>query len=127
LRSYSSIYNVGHRALAGLFDGPVIVEEKVDGSQFSFGLGTDDVLRARSKGAEINLEAPKKMLSRGVETVKALQAGGVLTPGWTSRRRDVRRGSRHQRIQTGLGVAGSCMLTDYPWKPSFLVGIATRR
>lgn len=36
--SYPSIFAIGHRALAELLLDPVIVEEKVDGSQFSFGL-----------------------------------------------------------------------------------------
>jgi len=35
LGSYPSIYNLGHRYLGDLLDGPVVVEEKVDGSQFS--------------------------------------------------------------------------------------------
>jgi hypothetical protein len=35
--SYSSIYALGHKALAELFMEPVLIEEKVDGSQFSFG------------------------------------------------------------------------------------------
>ena len=36
--SFPSVYAVGHAALADLFLDDVIVEEKVDGSQFSFGL-----------------------------------------------------------------------------------------
>lgn len=36
--SYPSIYNLGHRYIADLLTVPVIVEEKIDGSQFSFGL-----------------------------------------------------------------------------------------
>lgn len=35
--SYPKIWNVGHAAVATMFDHPVLVEEKVDGSQFSFG------------------------------------------------------------------------------------------
>jgi len=37
---YCQIYNLGHRAIADLLRGPVIIEEKIDGSQFSFGLFT---------------------------------------------------------------------------------------
>jgi hypothetical protein len=37
LASYPSIYALGHRALTDLFDGDVVVQEKVDGSQISFG------------------------------------------------------------------------------------------
>ena len=38
ISSYPKIYSLGHAAILDLLDGRVIVEEKVDGSQFSFGL-----------------------------------------------------------------------------------------
>ena len=50
--SYPSIFALGHRALAELFLDPVVVEEKVDGSQFSFGLFEENgehILRARDR------------------------------------------------------------------------------
>lgn len=37
MQSYSKIYQLGHRETLRIFEGPVTVEEKVDGSQFSFG------------------------------------------------------------------------------------------
>jgi hypothetical protein len=82
LPSYPSIYNLGHAAIADLFSGEVIVEEKVDGSQISFGV-RDGQLALRSKGAEINVLAPEGMFALGVETAKALQ--GKLRDGWTYR------------------------------------------
>ena len=36
--SYPSIFNLGHKAIQNLLTVDVNVEEKVDGSQFSFGL-----------------------------------------------------------------------------------------
>lgn len=83
MHSYSTIYNLGHKAIADLFKHPVVVEEKVDGSQFSFSMGLDGVLRARSRGAELHLEAPEKMFAAGIEAVKA--RADLLTPGWTYR------------------------------------------
>jgi hypothetical protein len=93
--SYASIYNMGHAAIADLLLDDVIVEEKVDGSQFSFGLfeepcmdfgalstGTQR-LRVRSKGAEMIPDAPEKMFNKGVEAVKSRL--GILHPGWTYR------------------------------------------
>lgn len=82
--SYSSIYNLGHKALTELFDGPVTVEEKVDGSQFSFGV-FDGVLRARSKGAELNLVAPEQMFLAGIKRAQELAEDGRLRDGWTYR------------------------------------------
>ena len=79
--SYPSIYNLGHRAIAYLLDGEVLIEEKVDGSQFSFGVDEDEELHVRSKGATIYVEAPEKMFAKAVEVVKSLQ----LHPGWTYR------------------------------------------
>lgn len=81
--SYSSIYNMGHKAIADLLKGPVYVEEKVDGSQFSFGVDEEGTLRVRSKGCEMVVDAPEKMFSLAVETVKRLQP--LLHPGWTYR------------------------------------------
>lgn len=69
LNSYPSIYNIGHSAVSDLFTGPVIVEEKVDGSQIGFQVGIDGVLRMRSKGAQLTIEAPADMFKRGVEAV----------------------------------------------------------
>lgn len=83
--SYPSIFAIGHRALTELLFDPVIVEEKVDGSQFSFGLFDQEngerVLRCRSKGAQLNIVAPEKMFTEAVEVAKSLP----LTPGWTYR------------------------------------------
>lgn len=83
LNSYPSIFNVGHAAVKDLFKDPVYVQEKIDGSQFSFGVDLNGVLYARSKGASLNLEAPEKMFSEAVATVKELQP--LLHPGWTYR------------------------------------------
>jgi hypothetical protein len=81
--TYSSIYSLGHKAIADLLKGPVYVEEKVDGSQFSFGVDEEGTLRVRSKGCEMVVDAPEKMFSLAVETVKRLQP--LLHPGWTYR------------------------------------------
>ena len=63
---------------------PVIVEEKLDGSQFSFGVfGPENELKCRSKGAQLNLFAPEKMFIPGIETAKKLAP--LLVNGWTYR------------------------------------------
>lgn len=80
---YSSIFNMGHKAIADLLKGPVYVEEKVDGSQFSFGITEEGDLKVRSKSCEMVVDAPEKMFSLGVETVKRLAP--LLHPGWTYR------------------------------------------
>lgn len=104
IHSYPSIYALGHKAVADIFTEEVIIEEKIDGSQFSFGVyhepdkasakpgdpinvPPDDVypfrMRCRSKGAEIQMLAPEKMFTAAVETVQRLAPD--LTPNWTYR------------------------------------------
>lgn len=79
--SYPSIYNLGHSAIKDLLNGPVLVEEKVDGSQFSMCRTEQGELLVRSKGAIMYSEAPEKMFTKAVEAAKLLD----LHPGWTYR------------------------------------------
>jgi len=81
--SYPSIYNLGHRAVSNLLTVPVNVEEKIDGSQFSFGVDERGEIHIRSKGAVMIPDAPEKMFTEAVETVKRLAP--QLRPGWTYR------------------------------------------
>lgn len=97
--SYPSIYNLGHRAVQALFSVEVDIEEKIDGSQFSFGIFEDtsnptnkishefgwyDVeLKVRSKGAVMEPDAPERMFSLAVKSVK--ERLHLLHPGWTYR------------------------------------------
>lgn len=80
--SYPKVYNLGHPALASLLDGDVVVEEKIDGSQFSFGM-FDGVLRCRSKGKEQVVGAPDKMFESAIATITNLAQ--KLTPEWCYR------------------------------------------
>lgn len=83
MHSYPSIYNFGHRAVASLLTGPVYVQEKVDGSQFSFGLEADGTVLTRSKGATVYLETADKLFKAAVEYVHSIK--DKLTPGYTYR------------------------------------------
>lgn len=49
---YPTVWAIGHTMVADLFNGPVIIEEKVDGSQISFLRTHQDELIIRSKGAD---------------------------------------------------------------------------
>ncbi len=72
INSYSQIYNLGHSAIAELLKGPVIVEEKIDGSQFSFMKNEAGELQCRSKGAQLNMIAPEAMFKNAIETVNEI-------------------------------------------------------
>lgn len=82
ISAYSSVYAIGHKAIEALFSGPVIVEEKVDGSQFSFGVYGGE-LRCRSHHAQLLLDHHDSMFSAAVETVRRLAP--LLRDGWTYR------------------------------------------
>lgn len=84
ISSYSKIHTVGHRLVQDLFDGHIVIEEKVDGSQFSFGV-IEGKLFCRSKGQELFVDAPEKMFCLAVSTAKRLFAYGKLVEGWTYR------------------------------------------
>lgn len=91
--SYPSIFNMGHKAIADLLLYECNIEEKIDGSQFSFGLFEDNEkpsghyldmeLKVRSKGAIMHPDAPMDMFKAGVAHVKSIQH--LLHPGWTYR------------------------------------------
>jgi hypothetical protein len=86
--SYPSIFALGHKGVEELLLDSVVIEEKIDGSQFSFGL-IDGVLRFRSKGQEIFLDANggtpagAGMFSLAIASVR--ERLGLLTPEWTYR------------------------------------------
>ena len=85
--SYPSVFTLGHRYLAELLKDDVLVEEKIDGSQFSFGkfqFGNEpEGLRCRSKGCQLNVEYPEKMFACAVNNVKEVY--DRLHLGWTYR------------------------------------------
>lgn len=81
ISGYPSVYALGHKAITELLSGPVVVEEKVDGSQFSMCRPKDGYLSCRSKGKDLIVDAPEKMFERAVTTAKQLD----LHEGWTYR------------------------------------------
>lgn len=80
--SYPKVLQLGHPGLADLFADPVTIEEKVDGSQFSFAK-IDGELHMRSKGAEIHPGAPDKMFEAAAQSVIAV--ADLLTEGFVYR------------------------------------------
>src|SRR3990167_2296993 len=84
--SYSSPFAVGHKALERLWDNPVWIEEKVDGSQFSF-RREGSALLARSHKQDRTVSPHKTehagMFKAALDT--ALELSPILNEGWTSR------------------------------------------
>jgi hypothetical protein len=80
VNGYPSVMQLGHKMIADIFSGDVLVEEKVDGSQFSFGLVNGELV-CRSKGKQQLLDAPDNMFEKAVATIRALD----LHPEWIYR------------------------------------------
>lgn len=108
LHSYGKVYNLGHAAVVDLLTFPIVIQEKVDGSQFSFGVH-NGVLHVRSKDAVIDVEAPPKMFAGAVETVKAVR--DKLVPGWTYRG-EVLSKPKHNVLAYDRVPAGGVILFD---------------
>ena len=70
--AYPKIFAIGNKAIAELFFDDVVIEEKVDGSQFVFGKINGE-LYMRSKGKQIFPEAPEKMFREAVDYVLSIE------------------------------------------------------
>ena len=113
ISSYSSPFNMNHKAVTNFFDGtPYVVTEKIDGSQFSFGVyplenGTFD-LRCRSHNAQIDIDTPG-MFEKAVGTVK--QICGNLKIGWTYRGEFLQK-PKHNTLVYNRVPVGNIILFD---------------
>lgn len=78
INSYSKIYGLGHRAITLLFMGNIVIQEKIDGSQFSFGK-LDSIVRFRSKRVEMFPNNDNGMFNKGIQAV--LEVANMLPEG----------------------------------------------
>ena len=69
IHSYPKIFPVGSDFIPDLFKGKVEITEKIDGSQFNFGVTKDGELVMRSKGNEVFQESYEKMFGIAVNWV----------------------------------------------------------
>lgn len=76
--SYRKVKNLGHKDTSDVFNGPVIVQEKLDGSQISFGL-VDGELYIRSKGTHRDLDGDAGIFQTAVDEIK--KRHDLLEPG----------------------------------------------
>lgn len=80
---YCKIHNLGHKEAQGIENQCLFLEEKIDGSQFSFSLGLDGVLRFRSKSKEQHPEHPDDLFTTAVREITGLRV--KLRPGYVYR------------------------------------------
>lgn len=110
LHGYPKVWNMGHPAIAELFDGPVVVQEKIDGSQFTFGV-IGGALRCRSKGAEIFAGTTDKLFAGAVATAERLHKEGWLVEGWQYRGEAMCR-PKHNSLEYARAPIGNVILFD---------------
>lgn len=118
LHSYPKVWNLGHPAIADLFKGEVVVQEKVDGSQFTFGV-IDGVLHCRSKGATIHLPTTDKLFAGACATAQRLADAGLLREGWQYRGEALMR-AKHNTLEYARAPKDNIILFDVD------VGLETR-
>ena len=82
-KRWTKIFTLGDRNTHGIFDDPVSVTEKVDGSQFNWGIDSKYGLVMLSKGAEVRLGDGNKLFSPAAATVGDLAEKGKLVDGWS--------------------------------------------
>lgn len=82
INAIPKIYTLGHRHTAGILEGEVRIQEKIDGSQFSFCFTAGDVamLECRSKG--VVLSGDPGMFKQAVDSVQAMMDNGQLPSGY---------------------------------------------
>lgn len=116
LASYPKVYQMGHRSIADILDGDVVVEEKVDGSQFSFGV-IDGVLMCRSRSCGLDLGHPQALFAGAVETARRLAP--LLREGWTYRGEALQKPKHntlaYERVPTGNVILFDVMTDRTEW------------
>lgn len=69
---YPKVRTIGHREIGDILAGPVVIQEKVDGSNFSFGKTIEGELFAMSRAQRLNFAAPEKMFAPALAHVQAI-------------------------------------------------------
>lgn len=108
--SYPSVFQVGHKAIDALFDGPVVVQEKIDGSQFSW-MADADGLHMRSKGVEIYPDAIPDLFDGAVATATSLFNAQKLEMGFVYRGEAIK-DRRHNVLEYQRVPPGNIVLYD---------------
>lgn len=112
VQPYLGPKSIGDRSLGRLFSGPVVVQEKVDGSQFSFQVRETPEGRkfeCRSRGAELNVVSPMQMFSAGIAYLQGI--ADKLRPGFIYRG-EYLNAPRHNVLHYGRRPNGFVILFD---------------
>ena len=82
MKNYQKVYALGHKYIQGIFDGDVLIEEKIDGSQINFSKSIEDgTINIYSRTTKLDCDNPDKMFEKGVYYILSIEE--KLTPGFT--------------------------------------------
>lgn len=108
---YPKLRHLGHRDTIGIFDSPVVIQEKVDGSQISFGIVEGEVF-VRSKNTHRDLDEDG-MFSKGIAEI--LGRKDHLIEGRVYRG-EYLQSSQHNLIKYGRIPRGHIVLFGYHYR-----------
>lgn len=108
ITSYPGIYQIGHKAIIDIFTTPVVVEEKVDGSQFSFKKISETEWEAKSKNCPLNGDIPS-LFKPAMDTMVGLMP--QLKTGWNYRGEAICR-PKHNTLCYDRAPKGGVILFD---------------
>lgn len=72
ITAFPKVFAIGTDYISNIFDSEIEISEKIDGSQFDFGMINGELFM-RSKGAQLYAENPEPMFSYGIEHVLSIQ------------------------------------------------------
>jgi len=72
IKSFPKIFHIGESMIQNLFKGEVEITEKIDGSQFNFGIAKDGEIVMRSHGQELTNTDVPKMFKKASEQVERI-------------------------------------------------------
>lgn len=70
--SYTKVLAIGSSMTENSLVGDVVIQEKIDGSQFAFGFNEDGQIKMRSKGAVQSFDVHDKMFKEAVEYINMI-------------------------------------------------------
>ena len=119
ISGYSKIWPWGHIETES-FIGKIQVQEKVDGSQISFGI-LDGVLNIKSKNALINPHDPPELFKKAVDYIIELGENHKLSLGYVYRG-EVLKDKKHNALEYSIAPKHNIILFDIETSPCNFMG-----
>lgn len=111
--AFPKILHLGSKMVEHIYEGPIEVTEKLDGSQFSFGLLNGELVM-RSKGKQIFPEKPESMFKDAVELATSCSPPeGVVIHGEFFKNPKHNTLKYNEKPKSGFAIFGARRLPDH--------------